>query len=83
MVLFCLYSRRTTWYSALAGMVLGTVTLVVWKEIGLGETLYEIVPGFAVNLLTVFVINCFRPQRDPRVLAEFETFRQSIATFNK
>ena len=82
LVLFCLYSRRATWYSALAGMVVGTVTLIVWKQIGLGETLYEIVPGFAANLLTVFVINCFLPQRDPQVLAEFDTFGQASGPVN-
>ena len=55
----------------------GTVTLVVWKEVGLGQMLYEIVPGFVANLMTVFLINCFLPQRDENVLSEFETFRQA------
>jgi sodium/proline symporter len=75
LVLFSLYSRRTTWCSALAGMVAGTVTLIVWKEIGLGAMLYEIVPGFAANWITVFSIDCFLPQRDKNVLNAFETFR--------
>ncbi|MHC4336694.1 MAG: sodium/proline symporter PutP, partial [Planctomycetota bacterium] len=30
-VLFALFSRRTSWQAALAGMVTGTVVLVVWK----------------------------------------------------
>jgi sodium/proline symporter len=83
LVLFSLYSKRTTWYSALAGMVAGTVTLVVWKEIGLGATLYEIIPGFSVNLLTVFIIDCCLPQQDKSVLDAFETFRKASGTVNE
>jgi sodium/proline symporter len=76
LVLFSLYSKRTTWYSALAGMVVGTVTLILWKEIGLGSSLYEIVPGFAVNAMTVLLVNTFRPQQDKGVLAMFETLKE-------
>jgi sodium/proline symporter len=77
LVLFSLYSKKTTWYSALAGMVVGTVILVLWKQTGLGETLYEIVPGFAANVVTMVVINLFRPQRDEDVLAVFKDIHTS------
>lgn len=72
LVLFALFSRRTTWQSALGGMVAGTVILVVWKELGLGEYMYEIVPGFATNCFTVLIINVFLPQRNERILTEFK-----------
>jgi len=52
LVLFALFSRKTSWQSALAGMVTGTVVLVLWKQVGLGDTMYEIIPGFAANCLT-------------------------------
>ena len=72
LVLFALFSRKTTWKSALAGMVTGTVVLVLWKQIGLGGTMYEIVPGFAANCLTILLINLFIEQKDERVLQEFD-----------
>ena len=70
-VLFALFSRKTSWQSALAGMVTGTVVLVVWKQIGLRGTMYEIVPGFAANCLVIFLVNSVLGQKDKRVLDEF------------
>ncbi len=72
LVLFALFSRKTTWQSALAGMVTGTVVLVLWKQVGLGETMYEIVPGFVANCLTIFLINLFIAQKDQAILNEFD-----------
>ena len=34
LVLMALYSRKTTWYSALAGMVVGTIVMLVWYFTG-------------------------------------------------
>ena len=72
LVLFALFSRKTSWQSALAGMVTGTTVLVSWKLAGLGETMYEIVPGFAANCLTILLFNLFIGQKDERVLQEFD-----------
>jgi len=72
LVLFALYSKKTTWQSALAGMVTGTVVLVLWKQVGLSSTMYEIVPGFIANCLTIFLINLFLTQKDEGILKEFD-----------
>ena len=72
LVLFALYSRKTTWQSALAGMVTGTVVLVLWKQVGLSNKMYEIVPGFIANCLTIFLINLFLTQKDQNILNEFD-----------
>jgi sodium/proline symporter len=72
LVLFALFSRKTTWQSALAGMVTGTVVLVLWKQIGLGETMYEIVPGFIANCLMISLFNFFQSQKDSEILSEFD-----------
>ncbi len=72
LVLFALFSRRTSWQSALAGMVTGTAVLVLWKQAGLSDRMYEIVPGFAANCLTILLLNFFIGQKDKRVLQEFD-----------
>jgi len=68
LVLFALFSRRTTWQSALAGLVVGTVVLVIWKQVGLGKFMYEIVPGLIANSLTIFLVNMVIEQKDRTVL---------------
>ncbi len=72
LVLFALYSKKATWQSALAGMVTGTVVLVLWKQAGLSDTMYEIVPGFIANCLTIFLINLFLAQKDQTIMHEFD-----------
>jgi sodium/proline symporter len=72
LILFALFSRKTTWQSALAGMVTGTAVLVLWKRVGLSSTMYEIVPGFITNCLTILLVNIIIGQKDERVLKEFD-----------
>jgi sodium/proline symporter len=71
-VLFALFSRKTSWRSVLTGMLLGTITLIYWKESGLGSTLYEIVPGFLVNVIVIMIGNKIYAQKNKEVLAEFD-----------
>jgi len=78
LVLFALFSRKTSWQSALAGMVIGTVVLVVWKQVGLSDTMYEIVPGFAANCLTMFALNRTIGQKDQKVLRQYEEVVKAI-----
>ncbi|MHC4622381.1 MAG: sodium/proline symporter PutP [Planctomycetota bacterium] len=78
LVLFALFSRRTSWQAALAGMVTGTVVLVAWKQVGLEKYMYEIVPGFLCNCLTILVVNWFIRQRGERILRLYEEVRGEI-----
>ena len=71
LILFALYSQKTSWQSALTGMVTGTVVLVLWKQVGFDDRMYEIVPGFAANCLVILDIiragqkNCNRSSTVP------------------
>ena len=71
LVLCALFCRRTTWQAALAGMVCGTVVLVVWKQTGLSTFLYELVPGFLVNSVVILSVSHFFPQSETRVLSQY------------
>ena len=72
LVIFALFWRKTSWQAALAGMVAGTVVLVVWKQVGLSSEMYEIVPGFIANCLTILFVNVVVGQKDGKVLKEYE-----------
>jgi len=72
LILFGLFCRKTTWQSALAGMVTGTVVLVVWKRAGLSNQLYEIVPGFIANCLAIVLVNHFIKQKNKKVLKQYD-----------
>lgn len=72
LVLMALYSRKTTWYSALAGMVVGTIVMLVWYFTGLNKYMYEIVPGFLANLIVMLIINALKPNTDKEIDEEYE-----------
>ncbi|MDC7124557.1 MAG: sodium/proline symporter PutP [Spirochaetales bacterium] len=63
-ILMALFSKKTSWKSALGGMIAGAVVLVLWKQIGLGSVMYEIVPGFIANFICMFIINAIVKQDD-------------------
>lgn len=80
-VLMALYSRKTSWRSALLGMCAGSLAAFLWEQRGYGVYMYEIVPGFLANLLAIHLGNHFWPERDPEILRRFEdhvrTLRES------
>ncbi len=74
-VIMALYSRNSTWLSALCGMIAGTVVMVAWYVLGLNKYMYEILPGFAANFIVMWVVNFFVKQKDPEVFAQFDSIK--------
>ena len=58
-------------------MIVGAVTVVIWKSVGLGDTLYEIVPGFILNVVTILIVNCFT-KPEPDVVEDFDEMVKTI-----
>ncbi|WP_284141374.1 MULTISPECIES: sodium/proline symporter PutP [unclassified Virgibacillus] len=72
-IILALFWKRTTRTGALAGIIVGAVTVIVWGDFlegGIYE-LYEIFPGFILNLLVTIVISLLGTP-DPRIKEEFE-----------
>ncbi|MCS3430638.1 sodium/proline symporter [Klebsiella sp. BIGb0407] len=55
-VLFSVMWSRMTRNGALAGMIMGAVTVIVWKEFA-GSGLYEIIPGFLFSRTGIVVFS--------------------------
>jgi sodium/proline symporter len=54
--------KRTSSLGAIAGSIVGFVTVVIWKNVpGLSGALYELVPGFFLCLLVVWGVSLRRP----------------------
>lgn len=57
-VIFSVFWRRTTAAGALAGMLLGSLTVIIWIVMDkFGTGLYEIIPGFLMNCLAIIVVS--------------------------
>ncbi|WP_080874136.1 sodium/proline symporter PutP [Oceanobacillus timonensis] len=76
-VLLSLFWRKTTGIGALWGMIVGAVVVFAWGYSPLADYLYEIVPGFVLNMLAIILISLktYKPNKD--IEAEFdETVRR-------
>lgn len=58
LILFTLYSKKVTKQGAVAGMLSGFLTTLVWKITGLSDALiYELVPAFIVATLSIYFVS--------------------------
>jgi len=82
-VLVALYSKRTTWHSALAGMITGTVVMITWYLLGLNKYMYEILPGFVANFIAIFITNLICRKTDETLSGDFEAYRKELKELRK
>ena len=78
-VIGSLYWKKMTRNGALAGMVTGAVTVLFWiyapitiNGHSLSSVMYEIVPGFILCSLVIYVVSKMAPQDDVEVLAKHD-----------
>ncbi|WP_209010617.1 sodium/proline symporter PutP [Anaerovorax sp. IOR16] len=80
LILFSLFWRRMTVQGAIAGMIAGGITDLLWyylkniAQIGGMFNIYEIIPGFIIASLCIVVVSlCTTPNEE--VLAEFDSVK--------
>tara|TARA_R110001583_G_scaffold13909_7_gene59001 strand:- start:574 stop:2073 length:1500 start_codon:yes stop_codon:yes gene_type:complete len=78
-VIGSLYWKKMTRNGALAGMITGAVTVLLWiyapitiNGQSLSSVMYEIVPGFILCSLVIYVVSNMAPQDNAKVLAKHE-----------
>ncbi|TXC85737.1 sodium/proline symporter PutP [Metabacillus litoralis] len=75
-IILSLFWKRMNRWGALAGMIVGAVTVVVWKQLttsgAIGFSLYEIVPGFIFAWIAVMVVSLVTEAPSKEIEEEFE-----------
>lgn len=78
LTLCCLYWRRTTKEGAIAGMIAGTATVLIWHNLlaPLGGIfgIYELLPAFIVSFLAIFIVSKLTPEPSQDVLDTFDHY---------
>jgi len=74
-----LYWKKMTRNGALAGMITGAATVLLWIYLpvtingqSLSSFMYEIVPGFVLCSLVVYIVSTMSPQGDSAILAKHD-----------
>lgn len=76
LILLALFWKGTTAKGAIAGLVTGGVTVIVWNNLKGGIfDVYEILPAFILCLLVTVIISLLDKNKDPEMLAEFEAYK--------
>ena len=78
-VLISLFWRGMTKQGAIAGMVAGAVTVLLWiYAFDLSGVLYEIVPGFIVATLTIIVVSMLSKDPESHVTDYYDTMKDIL-----
>lgn len=79
LVLFCLYKANLTHKAAVAGIISGAVTVLVWIYApllpdgqALSSVMYEIVPGFIVSAAVIWLVSLFGDEPSEATAAMFD-----------
>lgn len=79
-ILISLFWRRMNVWGALAGMITGGITVIVWVSVGLSQSLYEIIPGFILSTLAVFAASLLTEAPSPSIR---QTFARMVSSLQK
>ncbi|OZT14017.1 sodium/proline symporter [Priestia aryabhattai] len=78
-VLLSLYWKKMTRWGALAGMIVGAATVLIWVNVpGLSEALYEMIPGFVLSFLAVIVVSLLTKDPSKRVQGTFVEMEETL-----
>ena len=73
-VLFSLFWKRMTRNGALAGMISGGLTVIIWKNLSGGIfELYEIVPGFFLSSILIIIVSLMDKEPEQEIQDEFDS----------
>jgi len=77
-ILLSLYWKRMNRWGALAGMIGGAVTVIIWANVPvLAKSLYEIIPGFIIGLSAIWFVSLVTPEPSDQLKKQFDQYKQS------
>lgn len=77
-IILSVFWKRMTGKGALAGMIVGAIVVVLWKNSGIN--LYEIVPGFIACFVTIILVSLFGGEPPKEVVKKFEEADKAYRT---
>lgn len=82
-ILFSLFWRRMNLFGALSGMVVGTITVIIWPHLhkfGGIFTLYELLPAFILSALSILIFSVITTPPSAKIYQEFD---QTLEVLNE
>jgi solute:Na+ symporter, SSS family len=84
LILLSLFWKKMTKWGALAGMIVGAATVLIWVQIpGLSDKVYEMIPGFFLSLIAVFFVSLMTNNPSKKVQNQFEDMEETLENHTK
>lgn len=80
-ILMGLFWKRTNKQGALAGVIVGGLTALIWKQFAFFG-LYEIVPGFVFSLIAIYIVSLLTPEPEQEIISTFEKTEREVQKVN-
>jgi sodium/proline symporter len=78
-IILSLFWKRMTRNGALAGMIIGTLTVIIWSNLTGGIfDLYELAPGFIFAWIAIMIVSLIGKAPSEEVQNEFDTFKAEM-----
>lgn len=81
LIIMSLYWRRTNLQGALAGMLTGAITVLIWhtfiKPLGGFFAVYELLPAFVLSLIAIIVVSLLTKAPSKEVTDEFDSYLEA------
>lgn len=75
-IILSLYWRRATRNGILAGVIVGGITVLVWKQLALWG-IYEIIPGFILSTIAIIVVSLMDKEPSKEITDVFDSVDNS------
>ena len=80
LILLSLFWKRMTLNGAIAGMIVGAATVILWKNMMADTGIYEIIPGFILSLISIVIFSLISKAPSKEVTDRFD---QANALYEK
>jgi len=78
-LLLSLYWKRMNYNGALSGIILGGLTVIIWKHLSGGIfEVYELLPGFILGGIATIMVSLFTKKPQKQVMTQFSNFKTKL-----
>ena len=79
LIILSLYSRNITKFGAISGMIVGALTVIVWKELegGIFE-IFELLPGFVLSWIAIVIFSKYGTSNPDSIAKKFDEVQSRL-----
>ncbi|MEA2046914.1 MAG: sodium/proline symporter PutP [Campylobacterota bacterium] len=79
LIILSLYSRNITKFGAISGMIVGALTVIIWKELqgGIFE-IFELLPGFILSWIAILLFSKYGASNPDTIVRKFDEVKERL-----